>query len=82
MSQVSRKYINSFIHCRTHWTDTWDCTCNDDCPVCHAEIEPYYSEEINSKGKVVDTIWHVDRETWVPEDGWPEGFQMESLRDA
>jgi transcription initiation factor IIE alpha subunit len=28
------------------WTDTWDCACNDRCPVCNAEIEPYDSDEI------------------------------------
>ena len=30
----------------TRWTDQWSCTCNDRCPVCRAEIEPYYSEEL------------------------------------
>jgi hypothetical protein len=23
------------------WTDEWSCTCNDRCPKCRAEIEPY-----------------------------------------
>ena len=23
------------------WTDEWDCTCNDRCPKCSVEIEPY-----------------------------------------
>lgn len=26
--------------------DAWSCMCNDECPVCGAEIEPYESEEI------------------------------------
>jgi hypothetical protein len=27
--------------CGTKWTDEWSCTCNDRCPKCRAEIEPY-----------------------------------------
>ena len=32
--------------CGTIWTDEWDCQCNDRCPKCNAEIEPYDSVEI------------------------------------
>jgi hypothetical protein len=28
----------------TKWTDEWSCACNDKCPTCHAEIEPYLTE--------------------------------------
>lgn len=28
------------------WEDEWDCMCNDRCPACNAEIEPYHSEEV------------------------------------
>lgn len=28
------------------WEDTWSCMCNDHCPACDAEIEPYQSEEV------------------------------------
>ena len=28
------------------WTDNWSATCNDRCPVCNHEIEPYHSVEI------------------------------------
>ena len=28
------------------WTDEWDCMCNDRCPKCSCEIEPYDSVEI------------------------------------
>ena len=31
--------------CHTEWTDQWSCTCNDRCPHCNAEIEPYKSED-------------------------------------
>lgn len=27
------------------WDDTWCCACNDKCPSCNAEIEPYKVEE-------------------------------------
>jgi hypothetical protein len=27
--------------CDVDWTDEWSCGCNDRCPVCDAEIEPY-----------------------------------------
>jgi len=27
------------------WVDEWSCACNDRCPSCNAEIEPYYTEE-------------------------------------
>jgi hypothetical protein len=46
----SYKFRNHY-HCpndRTKWIDEWSCACNDKCPVCHAEIEPYLSEEINT----------------------------------
>lgn len=29
------------------WEDTWSCACNDRCPSCNAEIEPYESEELS-----------------------------------
>jgi len=32
--------------CLTAWSSRDDCTCNDRCPDCNDEIEPYNSEEI------------------------------------
>ena len=32
--------------CGEEWEDEWDYTCNDRCPNCGAEIEPYKSEDI------------------------------------
>jgi O-acetyl-ADP-ribose deacetylase (regulator of RNase III) len=32
--------------CNTEWDDEWSCTCNDKCPDCNKEIEPYLSEDI------------------------------------
>lgn len=31
--------------CGTEWQDNWSCECNDRCPQCNREIEPYKSEE-------------------------------------
>jgi hypothetical protein len=31
---------------RTKWHDEWTCMCNDRCPTCDREIEPYFSEDI------------------------------------
>ncbi len=41
-------FLNKYKHCGTEWEDTADCMCNDHCPVCDAEIEPYESEELES----------------------------------
>lgn len=34
-------------HTELFWNDTWSCMCNDKCPECNAEIEPFDSEELN-----------------------------------
>ena len=39
-------FKNYYRHCETEWDDTADSMCNDRCPVCNAEIEPYKSEDI------------------------------------
>lgn len=31
---------------RTKWHDQWTCMCNDRCPTCDSEMEPYFSEEL------------------------------------
>lgn len=40
-------YRNFYLcsECSTEWQDVWDSMCNDHCPNCDAEIEPYRSEE-------------------------------------
>jgi hypothetical protein len=30
----------------THWADSWSCACNDKCPTCGREIEPYKSLDL------------------------------------
>lgn len=51
------KFLNKYFckHCNENWSNTWSCTCNDKCPICGREIEPY---------QVIDVIdpeenkWH------------------------
>jgi hypothetical protein len=33
-------------HDDAEWIDEWSCACNDRCPVCRAEIEPYLTEDV------------------------------------
>lgn len=44
-----KRYLNSYycIDCNIYWDDYWDCMCNDKCPVCDKEIEPYESLELD-----------------------------------
>ena len=39
-------YVNYYLcpNDGTLWDDTWSCMCNDRCPKCDAEIEPYASD--------------------------------------
>lgn len=36
--------------CDVSWDDEWDCTCNDRCPKCNAEIEPDSSDDATYTG--------------------------------
>ena len=39
---VSNHYL---CPCGTEWEDVWSCGCNDRCPNCNKEIEPYASDD-------------------------------------
>ena len=43
-------YINHYYceTCNIHWDDEWDCMCNDRCPKCNKEIQPYASDDITT----------------------------------
>jgi len=43
-------YVNYYRCPRegTHWANAWSSMCNDKCPNCNAEIEPYRSDEISA----------------------------------
>ncbi|OAH96748.1 hypothetical protein A1353_23945 [Methylomonas methanica] len=49
------RYLNQYRcpYCQTEWEDVWDCGCNDRCPDCNKEIEPYESALID--GESVET---------------------------
>ena len=32
--------------CGEVWEDEWECACNDKCPLCNKEVEPYKFEEV------------------------------------
>lgn len=40
-------WFRNHYECCVSWTDEWSCTCNDRCPECRAETEPYESEELS-----------------------------------
>ena len=42
------RYVN-YYQCTkdgTRWAMTWSCMCDDRCPTCNREIEPYKSEDL------------------------------------
>lgn len=44
-------WFRNYYYCRdddTQWDDEWDCMCNDRCPTCNKEIEPYHSEDLTN----------------------------------
>lgn len=47
-------YINSYWceDCDILWEDVWECMCNDKCPMCDIETEPFNSdiEETDDSG--------------------------------
>lgn len=50
--QKSDKWYRNFYRCpddNTEWDNEDDCTCNDRCPECGKEIEPYKSEDITDE---------------------------------
>ncbi len=49
------RYLNQYRcpYCQTEWEDVWNCGCNDRCPDCNKEIEPFESALI--EGELVET---------------------------
>ncbi len=39
-------YENTYRHCDIEWCQEAECMCNDRCPICNKEIEPYKTREI------------------------------------
>ncbi len=51
------RYLNQYRcpYCQTEWEDVWDCGCNDRCPDCNKEIEPYESALIEGESAETDS---------------------------
>ncbi|NJA07803.1 hypothetical protein HC024_19005 [Methylococcaceae bacterium WWC4] len=51
------RYLNRYRCpcCQTEWEDVWDCGCNDRCPDCNKEIEPYESALIEGESVKTDS---------------------------
>lgn len=40
------EWLNHYLcPCGEEWEDEWDCQCNDRCPSCNKEVEPYISDD-------------------------------------
>ena len=50
------RYLNHYRcpYCQTEWEDVWDCGCNDRCPDCNKEIEPYESALIEGESAEIE----------------------------
>ena len=47
LKDLEEWYLNYYkCPCGHRWTDEWSCMCNDKCPKCGKEIEPYESQEL------------------------------------
>ena len=57
---VAVRYLNQYRcpYCQTEWEDSWDCGCNDRCPDCNKQIEPYEITLIESES--AETEFLVD----------------------
>lgn len=43
------QFLNKYrCPCGRRWSDLWSCGCNDRCPDCNKEIEPYSSDEVTA----------------------------------
>lgn len=55
-------FLKHYHHeeCEAEWVGEWSCVCNDRCPVCDTEIEPYDDEDLSILTKDnVDGTWTV-----------------------
>ena len=57
------RYTNHYLcpNDNTLWDDDWSCMCNDRCPVCDAEIEPYASTDNEDGDEVIHCREVYDR---------------------
>jgi hypothetical protein len=53
MTEDESCYTNHYYHCGVEWTDDWSCMCDDRCPVCNAEIEPFWSVDNRDQSEII-----------------------------
>lgn len=50
------EFTNHYLcTCGEQWQDTWNSACNDRCPTCNREIEPYASDDGSMTDEEIDT---------------------------
>ena len=50
---VQMNFSNHYTHCGVVWSSMWDSMCNDRCPKCGVEVEPFKSDDLRgSKGRI------------------------------
>ena len=82
MSKGEYGFINYYqCECGTHWEDEWSGTCNDRCPNCRTEIEPYRSEDSDQNSKCYKDTDAGKKELEMPHNPKPKfviliGFQL------
>jgi hypothetical protein len=57
-----------FVHCKTEWNDDADSICNNRCPKCDREIEPYAVSDNDG-----NLTLQVIAASFQPEGGLPDG---------
>ena len=50
-------FDNFYTHCGEEWHSGWSCMCNDRCPKCNAEIEPFESIDLSRPIKNEKLDW-------------------------
>jgi transcription initiation factor IIE alpha subunit len=65
MEEDNEWYVNHYHcdDCEVSWDDEHDCMCNDKCPECNAEIEPYESHQVDEDGTVLKKHDHTEGST-------------------
>jgi hypothetical protein len=68
LSSSKTVFTRYFVHCKTEWTDDADSICNDRCPKCNREIEPYAVSD-----DAGNLTLQVIAASFQPEGGLPDG---------
>jgi hypothetical protein len=69
-----RAYTNLYLCPNDNmlWADDWSCMCNDRCPECNAEIEPFMSRENATATAIVHAGEVLKKAREIPNGIWDE----------